>query len=283
MSPSAADSRLQVVVGLAALIAAALVAGILLFLLREAWPVLQGDGWRRFFTAEWYPLDGEFGLWPMLLATVLVTVGALILAVPLGLACAIFDNFFAPAALRPVLRGVLALMAGIPSVVYGFWGLTVLVPLIARWEPPGASLLAAVIILALMILPTVALVSRAALAAVPAGYLQAASALSLPLRAIVFKVAMPAAKVEIAAGVVLAAARALGETMAVLMVAGNVVQIPSSLFDPVRVLTANMALEMAYATGDHRAGLFVSGLMLTALVTLLALLAHRLTRGLQHD
>ena len=174
------------------------------------------------------------------------------------------------------------MLAGIPSVVYGLWGLTVLAPLIARWQPPGVSVLAGALVLALMVLPTVALTASSALAAVPASLLQGAAALGLSRRAVVLGVALPAARGGIVGGVLLAAARALGETMALLMVAGNVVQMPSGLFEPVRVLTANIALEMAYASGDHRAALFASGVLLTALVLALALTAGRVQSRSHH-
>jgi ABC-type molybdate transport system permease subunit len=161
---------------------------------------------------------------------------------------------------------MISLLAGIPSVVFGLWGLTVLVPLIGQWQPPGASLLAAVLILAMMTLPTVALTSRAALAATPPSLYQGAAMLGMSRHRILLGVLVPAARRGILGGVLLAIARALGETMAVLMVAGNVVQTPTSLFDPIRVLTANIALEMAYAVDQHRSSLFVSGLLLMAMV-----------------
>jgi phosphate transport system permease protein len=245
---------------------------VLTFLVKEAWPILIGGGWSRFiFDESWYPLENKFGLTPMLLATLAAGFGALFLATPIGLAGAIFINFYAPPILSKFYRVVLALLAGIPSVVYGLWGLTVLVPIIARWQAPGTSLLAAICILSLMIVPTIALTSVAALNAVPRPLLFGAAALGLHRKAIILGVVLPAARHGIFNGVVLALARAFGETMAVLMVAGNVVQNPSSIFSPIRVLTANIALEMAYATGIHRAGLFVSGLLLTMLVLILAL------------
>ena len=151
-----------------------------------------------------------------------------------------------------------------------------MVPLIGQFEPPGASLLAGILILTLMIVPTVALLSDAALDALPRSYAQGAAALGLGPWATATRVLLPAARGGVATGVMLAAARALGETMAVLMVCGNVVRVPDSVFDPVRTLTANIALEMAYAADDHRAALFVSGLLLTVLVSVLVLLAHRL-------
>jgi phosphate transport system permease protein len=171
------------------------------------------------------------------------------------------------------------LLAGIPSVVYGFWGLTTLVPLINQLHPPGASLLAGILILALMILPTIALTTHAALLTVPGEYLRGAAALGMSRWGMIRGVALSTAKTGIVAGIMLAAGRAIGETMAVLMVAGNVVQHATSVFDPVRTLTANIALEMAYAMNDHRAALFVSGLTLMLLVITLSGVAGWLGRN----
>lgn len=257
---------------------AALAGGILLlvmvFLVRESLPVLADGGWRRFFLDQsWYPLEGAFGIMPMVWASLAASLGAILLATPFGLAAALFQLYYAPPMLARLQRLMIALMAGVPSVVFGLWGLTVLVPLIGSWQPPGASLLAAMLVLALMILPTVALTSASALAAVPANLMHGAAALGMSRKGQILGVALPAARSGIEGGILLAIARALGETMAVLMVAGNVVQNPTGLFEPVRVLTANIALEMAYATGAHRAGLFASGLMLTVLALLLAGLA----------
>lgn len=275
-SPSRADATLARVTGSIALAVAVLLGLVLLLLVREAWPVLGGRGWARFFSGDgWFPSSGQFNPLAMLWATLAASAGALLIAVPLGVLSAVFSRFYSPGWLVIPLRRVMALLAGIPSVVYGLWGLTVLVPLIARWEPPGASLLSAILILALMVLPTVALTSEAALAAVSAANLQGAAALGLNRNGIILGVTLPAARAGIVTGALLAAMRALGETMAVLMVAGNVVQTPASLFDPVRVLTANIALEMPYATGDHRAALFASGLLLMLIVTLLAWRAGR--------
>jgi phosphate transport system permease protein len=276
LSGLSADRRLALLSALFATGAALLLLLVLGFLVSESWPVLNAGGWRVFLAdGVWYPLEGRFGLLSMVWATLATAVGALLLAAPLGVAGAIFQCFYAPPAVAKLYRSVLALLAGIPSVVYGLWGLTVLVPLIARWAPPGASLVAAILILALMVLPTVTLTSATALGAVPRSLLQGAAALGMARRGIILGVAVPAARDGMLAGMLLAALRALGETMAVLMVAGNVVRNPTDLFEPVRVLTANIALEMAYATGAHRAGLFASGLLLTVIVLLLAWLAAR--------
>ena len=248
-------------------ITGAIVLLIALFVLRESLPALRHLGLHRFFTdADWYPLEGQFNLRPIAMGTALTTVGALGLATPLGIFSALFCQFYAPAFVAAGYRRLLELLAGIPSVVYGFWGLVVLVPQINKLHPPGQSLLAGILILTLMILPTVALLSASSLRSVPASYLRGAKALSLSRWTTLTRIVFPAARSGLMAAVILATGRALGETMAVLMVCGNVVQVPDSLFDPVRSLTANIALEMAYATAEHRSVLFVSGLVLLAMV-----------------
>lgn len=264
------------------MLAAAAASSILLlvagFLVSEAWPALS-SGLKQFINASgWYPMEERFGLLPMLWASLLITLGAILLAAPLGLANAIALRFFLSPRPAGLLRALLALLAGIPSVVIGLWGLLTLVPLIALWQPPGASLFTATLVLALMILPTVALTSASALQSVPSAHLQGAAALGLSRWSTILRVAIPAARGGIVGGLLLAIARALGETLVVLMLAGNVVQMPKGLFDPVRALTANIALEMAYAMDMHRSALFVSGLVLVALVIVLALLANRLQK-----
>ena len=249
-------------------------AMIMLFLLVESWPVLQHLSLVQFFTdSSWHPLEGNYNLTPMLSGTLFASMGALFLAVPLGIASAIFIVYYASTRAALLYRRLIELLAGIPSVVFGFWGLTTLVPLVNQLHPPGASLLAGILVLTLMILPTITLTTYAAFLAVPDEYIRSAAALGLSRWGMIRGVALPAARTGIVAGIVLAAGRALGETMAVLMVTGNVVQHADSLFDPIRTLAANIALEMAYAMGDHRAVLFVSGLMLMILVMTLSGLA----------
>lgn len=263
----------------AALMAVALVLLIFGYLLKEALPLLSKTAWPRFFSGDWDPsgatASAGFNLLPMLVGSLLATLIAVLLAAPIGLALAACLQFYAPTHLAVNLRRVLGLLAGIPSVVFGFWALVEVVPWLAVWQPPGASLLAASLVLAVMILPTVALLADAALAAVPPAQLRAALALGLSPSTRFWAVSLPAARAGVVSAILLAAARALGETMAVLMVAGNVVQLPDSLFAPVRTLTANMALEMAYALGDHRAALFVSGLLLLLVALLLVVMATR--------
>ncbi len=271
------DRRWHRILTLLAASLAVLLAFILLFLLYESWPFLSRlrfeDG--PFQNPGWYPLEGRFGFAPMIFASIAVTLGSILLALPLGLANAVFLEFYASPIIARGFRLLLNLLAGVPSVILGLWGLTRLVPMITQWQPPGASLLAAILVLTLMILPTIALTSASALASVPFDLRAGAAALGLRLNTRILYIMLPAARPGIAAGVLLATARAIGETMAVLMVAGNVVQIPSSLFDPVRVLTANMALEMGYAVGEHRASLFASGLLLTMVVWGLSWVAYR--------
>lgn len=271
-----ADQVLQFVSLALTLVTASLIGLVVAFVFVESLPVINADVSGFFDTSKaWFPLEGQRGLMPMVAGSLLCTLGAIALALPLGMASALFSQYYGHSGLVRPYRWLLGLLAGIPSVVYGFWGLTVLVPLIGRYQPPGASLLAGILILTLMILPTVALTAEAAFKAVPASYLQGAHALGMRKAAIAFKVLFPAARQGLIAGTVLAITRALGETMAVLMVTGNVVEMPGSVFDPVRTLTANIALEMAYATGEHRASLFFSGLVLTLLIVFMVSYVHR--------
>lgn len=277
------DKLLLIVLRLGAVIAALVMLLILVFLLTESWPALIQITPARFLTdASWHPLESAYNFTPMFSGTLLASVGALVLGIPLGLASALFIVFYASARLATSYRRLIELLAGIPSVVFGFWGLTTLVPLITQLHPPGASLLAAILVLTLMILPTITLTAVSALHAVPDEFLRSATALGLSRWGMIYGVALPAARVGIVSGTILAAGRAIGETMAVLMVAGNVVQHPASLFDPIRTLAANIALEMAYAMGDHRAVLFVAGLLLMLLVIILAVAADWLWKN-SHD
>ena len=271
------DTLVRWILRAGAVISALVMLLILIFLLIESWPVLGQITPTRFFTdASWHPLEGAYNLMPMLSGTLLASVGALLLAIPLGIASALFIIFYAPAFFVLPYQRLIELLAGIPSVVFGFWGLTTLVPLINQFHPPGASLLAAIFVLTLMILPTITLTTHSALKAVPDEFLHGAAALGLSRWGMIYGVVFPAAHAGIVAGIILAAGRAIGETMAVLMVAGNVVQHPQGLFDPIRTLAANIALEMAYAMDDHRAVLFVSGLLLMILVMMLSAMAGKI-------
>lgn len=260
--------------------AGVIVVVIILFLVVEALPILSQVAWLRFFTdSSWNPAEELYNFTPMLWGTLYVTAGSVLIAAPLGIISAVFCQYYAPAPIAGVYRQLIELLAGIPSVVYGFWGLVVLVPLIGRLQAPGTSLLAGIAILSLMILPTIALTADASFAKVPANYLQGAAALGLSRWAMVWGIVLPAAKSGLFTGLILGAGRALGETMAVLMVCGNVVQTPEGLFDSMRTLTANIALEMAYATGNHRSALFVSGFVLMVMIALLVATAEVISKG----
>ena len=260
--------------------AGVIVVLITVFLIKEALPVLRQVGLMRFFRdASWHPAENLYNFIPMLWGTLLVTAGAVLVATPLGILSAVFCQYYAPPPIAGLYRRLIELLAGIPSVVYGFWGLVVLVPLIGRLQPPGTSLLAGIAILTLMILPTIALTANASFAKVPPEYLQGAAALGLSRWATVRGVVFPAAKSGLFTGLILGTGRAIGETMAVLMVCGNVVQTPKSLFSPMRTLTANIALEMAYAMGNHRSALFVSGLLLMAIIVALVTVAEVISEG----
>lgn len=259
---------------------ALLAGGVLLlivgFLLIESWPLIASRHLLGFFLErDWYPEQQAFGLRAMLAGSLLVSGLAVLLAAPCGLVVAVWGRLYAPGLPGHLCRSFMELMAGIPSVVYGLWGLTVIVPWINHITPPGASLLAGGVVLGLMILPLVALSADAGIAQVPQTYLRAAAALGLSRWGMLTRILLPQAAPAIIAGSILQLGRALGETMAVLMVCGNVVQIPDSVFAPVRTLTANIALEMAYATGAHHTALFVSGLALLLLTIALMSLAHR--------
>ena len=278
-----ADRLLLWCAGLCGLVSATIVMLIVLFVAREAWPALGQVGLAGMFSGTaWYPAEGvqsgSYSLWPALAGTAAVTLLAVLLATPCGLAWAAVQHCGLPRPVAAVQLRLMELLAGIPSVVYGFWGLTVVVPLLAAWKPPGASLLAGGLVLALMILPTVALLADAALAGVASEWKQGAAALGLSRRATLLKVSFPAARAGLVSAVLLAVARALGETMAVLMVCGNVPRLPRSVFDPVRTLTAQIALEMGYAGELHRGALFAGGLVLLVVVTGLVLLTESLQR-----
>ena len=218
---------------------------------------------------EWNPSGKMFGIYPMLIASLLATGGASIIGVVVGISTAIVIVEILPSKVAKVLSAGIDLLAGIPSVIYGFFGLMVIVPILNDLFGgigAGSSLLAAIIILAIMLLPTVIRMTEVSLRAVPNEYKEGALGLGASKFQYIFKVQLGAAKSGIMAGVVLGIGRALGETMAVILVAGNSVLIPESIMDPVRTLTANIAMEMGYATGIHQEALFATGMVLFLLI-----------------
>ena len=248
---------------------------IALFIFSEGLPFILRYGLRGFlFSSEWNPQAGQFGIYPMIVATLWVTLGAIAIGAPLGVAGAVFLTEFMPRPVMQVIKPAIELLAGIPSVVYGFIGVMVLAPLIrSTLGGPGLSLLAASIILGVMILPTVISISIDAILAVPRSYREGSLALGATTWQTVRMVTVPAARSGIIASIILAMGRAVGETMAVIMVAGNTVKSPHSALDSVRTLTANIALEMGYATGMHRQALFATGVVLFVVVMVLNSLA----------
>jgi phosphate transport system permease protein len=263
-----------------ALSAVGSLALITIFIFMEGFPLILYTGVKNFiFSSHWAPTKGHFGILAMIISSVLVTIGAMVLGVPLGLSCAIVLAEFSPKRLKLVLKPTLELLAGIPSVVYGFLGVVWLVPPIRTYlGGPGLSLLAASIILGIMILPTVISISIDALTAVPDLYRDGSLALGATRWQTVSRVVLPAAKSGIITAVILGMGRAIGETMAVIMVAGNALQIPHSVLDPVRTLTSNIALELGYAAGRHREALFATGIVLFIIIMVLNLSATLITR-----
>ena len=254
---------------------------IAVFILKEGVPFILKVGPAEFLLgSDWDPAAGKFGIYPMIVASLWVTLGAMLIGAPLGIAGAIFLNEFVPPGVTRVVKPAIELLAGIPSVVYGFLGVVVLAPLIrSHLGGPGLSLLAAAIILGIMILPTVISISTDAISAVPATYREGALALGATRWQAVHMVILKAARSGIVASIILAMGRTIGETMAVIMVAGNTVRVPHSALDSVRTLTANIAMEMAYATGLHRQALFATGVVLFVFVMILNTIATRAIRG----
>ncbi len=253
---------------------------ITVFIFMEGLPLILQTGLKDFIlSSHWAPTKGHFGIGAMIISSLLVTLGALVIGVPLGLACAIVLAEFSHERVKSILKPTLELLAGIPSVVYGFLGVIWLVPLIRNYlGGPGLSLLAASLILGIMILPTVISISIDALSAVPNLYRDGSIALGATQWQTVRRVVLPAASSGIITAIILGMGRAVGETMAVIMVAGNALQLPTSILDPVRTLTSNIALELGYASGRHREALFATGIVLFVIIMILNLSATLVTR-----
>lgn len=215
----------------------------------------------------------------MIVASLGATIGALLIGVPVGILTSIFIAEIAPKKIAKIMSGAVELLAGIPSVLYGVFGLAIIVPTIQEVFnlPKGQSLLAVIIVLAIMMLPTVITVSETAIRAVPNAYKEGSLALGASKTETIFKVIVPAAKSGIMTGVVLGIGRAIGETMAVILVAGNTPVIPSSIMDSVRPLTTNIALEMGYAFGTHQEMLFATGVVLFTFILILNLVLSKLS------
>ena len=253
---------------------------ITIFIFKEGLPLIFKVGLGQFLLGrEWSPSRGSFGILSMILGSFWVTGGALTLGVPLGVAVAIFTAEFAPASLASAVRPLVQLLAGIPSVIYGFVGLTVLIPLIQRYlGGPGPSALAGAIVLTIMILPTIVSISEDSIRAVPREYRDGALALGATHWQTIWRVVLPAARSGILSSIILGMGRAIGETMAVIMVVGNALALPFSPLQSVTTLTSNLGLEMAYATGDHRQALFATGAVLFTIIMALSVSASLVSR-----
>ena len=254
---------------------------ICVFLFANGVPAIAQIGLPDFlFGTTWRPGNDVYGILPMIVGSVYVTAGAMIVGVPTGILCAIFLSRFASGRVARVLKPGVELLAGIPSVVYGFFGLVIIVPFIRATAPVGngLSLLAAAIILGIMILPTIITVAQSSLDAVPRKYYEGALALGADHERATFRVLVPAAASGIVAAVVLGVGRAIGETMAVIMIAGNQPVIPESIFAGVRTMTANIVLEMGYAADLHRGALIATGVVLFVFILLITMLLNVIKR-----
>jgi phosphate ABC transporter permease protein PstC len=255
---------------------------IAFFILQSGFSLIARVGLLEFLGgSRWDPTakEPQFGIFPMIVGSIWLTFGALLIGVPLGLAVAVFQVELAPPWLAGVLRPTIQLLAGIPSVIYGFIGLALLAPFVrTTLGGPGLSVFTSAIVLGIMILPSVIAVSEDALRAVPTPLRDGATALGATRWQMIWGVMLPTARSGIVAGVVLGMGRALGETMAVIMMIGNALTLPTSPLDSATTLTSNIALELAYATGAHREALFATGVVLFFLIMLLNAAATALIR-----
>lgn len=260
---------------------------ICFFLFANGAPAIREIGVFQFlFGKVWRPGNGDFGILPMIVGSLYVTAGAVVIGVPIGILTAVFLARFCPEKLYPALKAGVELMAGIPSVVYGFFGLVVLVPFVRKFiGGKGYSILTASILLGIMILPTIINVSESAIRAVPKNYYEGSLALGATHERSVFRMVVPAAKSGIFAGVILGIGRAIGETMAVIMVAGNqpVLRAPNELLKGVCTLTANIVIEMGYAQDLHRQALIATGVVLFVFILIINISFSLIKRKAVHE
>lgn len=258
------------------------VALICVFLFINGVPAMKEIGFVKFLTGTvWRPNNDIYGIFPMIMGSIYVTAGAILIGVPIGILTSVFMAKYCPKQIYPVLKGATELLAGIPSVIYGFFGLVVMVPAIREFGKTlrqagilhkggdGNSILTASLLLGMMILPTIIGVTESNIRAVPPQYYEGSLALGATHEQSIFKVVLPAAKSGVIAGVVLGIGRAIGETMAVIMIAGNQARLPESIFEGVRTMTANIVLEMGYASGLHREALIATGVVLFVFILII--------------
>lgn len=247
------------------------VALICIFLFVNGIPAMTKIGFFDFiFGRKWKPSNEIFGIFPMIIGSIYITAGAIIIGVPIGILTAVFLARFCPEKLYKIIKPAVDLLAGIPSVVYGFFGLCVIVPFVRNnIGGDGNSILTASILLGFMILPTIINVSESSIRAVPEKYYQGALALGATHERSVFCTVVPAAKSGIMAGIVLGIGRAIGETMAVIMVAGNQARMPKGILEGIRTMTSNIVMEMGYATDLHREALIATGVVLFVFILII--------------
>lgn len=266
---------------LAACISVAAVALICIFLFANGIPAMGKIGFLDFVTGtEWAPSNAVYGIFPMIIGSLYVTAGAILVGVPIGILSAVFMAKFCPKRIYKPLKTMVDLLAGIPSIVYGFFGLMVLVPLVQQlFGGSGKGVLTASVLLGIMILPTIISVSEASICAVPESYYEGALALGATKERSVFCAVVPAAKSGIISGVILGIGRAIGETMAIIMVAGNQKIIPESILSGTRTLTTNIVMEMGYAADLHREALIATAVVLFVFILIINLLFSLVKRG----
>ncbi len=274
------EQLMKMVFLLAACISIAAVLLICLFLFANGIPAIGKIGVLDFLLGKtWLPSNGLFGIFPMILGSIYVTAGAILFGVPLGILAAVFMTYYCPAKLYKLLKPAVNLLAGIPSIVYGFFGLVVIVPFMQQlFGGSGKSILTASILLGIMILPTIINVSESSLRAVPETYFDGALALGATRERAVFAVMLPAARSGVTTGVILGIGRAIGETMAVSMVAGNQTAMPGGILSGVRTLTANIVIEMGYAADLHREALIATAVVLFVFILIINLIFSILKR-----
>ena len=276
------EKLMQGVFFIAACTSVLAVALICVFLFINGVPAMKEIGFVKFLTGTvWRPNNDIYGIFPMIMGSIYVTAGAILIGVPIGILTSVFMAKYCPKQIYPVLKGATELLAGIPSVIYGFFGLVVMVPAIREFGKTlrqagilhkggdGNSILTASLLLGMMILPTIIGLTEASLRAVPSQYYEGSLALGATHEQSIFKVVLPAAKSGVIAGVVLGIGRAIGETMAVIMIAGNQARLPESIFEGVRTMTANIVLEMGYASGLHREALIATGVVLFVFILII--------------
>lgn len=272
------------------------VALICIFLFANGVPAMKEIGFFKFLSGEmWRPKNNIYGIFPMIIGSLYVTAGAILFGVPIGILTSVFMAKYCPKKIYKPLKSATELLAGIPSVVYGFFGLVVLVPWIREFgrtlksmglissSGNGNSILTASLLLGMMILPTIIGVTESAIRAVPDHYYEGAVALGTTHERAIFRVILPAARSGVVAGVVLGVGRAIGETMAVIMVAGNQARMPSGIFRGIRTLTANIVLEMGYAADLHRESLIATGVVLFVFILLINFCVALLNRRGSHE